>query len=81
MIIPPADMAHLPELRISPPSIIPQRDRRLRWICNYTWLHVNQETLPLAALEAMQSEYALNRILKEIIIADSSLGPRPVAES
>ena len=53
VILPAADVAHLPGLRISPPGVIPQRDRRPRWICDYTWSQVNEETLPLAALEAM----------------------------
>ena len=75
VILPVADVAHLPGLRISPPGVIPQRDRRPRWICDYTWLQVNEETLPLAALEAMQFGHALDRILREIIIADPSLGP------
>ena len=50
VILPAADVAHLPGLRISPPGVIPQRDQRPRWICDYTWLQINEETFPLADL-------------------------------
>ena len=36
---------------------------------------MNQETAPLALLEAMQSGHALDRILRELILADPALGP------
>ena len=75
VVLPAADVAHLPGLRISPPGVIPQRDRRPRWICDYTWSQVNEEILPLAALEAMQLGHGLYPILREVIIADPSLGP------
>ena len=53
-VILPATMAmELEGLRLSPPGVIPQRDRRPRWICDYTWSGVNHDTLPLAAMEAM----------------------------
>jgi hypothetical protein len=65
----------LPGLRLSPPGVIPQRGRRPRWICDYTWYGVNQDTLPLAPTEAMQFGHALDRYLRELILADPSLGP------
>ena len=36
---------------------------------------MNQETVPLAPLEAMQFGHALDRILRELILADPALGP------
>ena len=36
VILPAADVAHLPGILILPPGFIPQRDRQPRWICNYT---------------------------------------------
>ena len=44
---------YFPGLRISPPDAIPLWDCCLIWICDYTWSKVNQETLALAALQAM----------------------------
>ena len=43
----------LPNLRLSPPGVVPQRDRRPRWIVDYSFSGVNQDTLPLAPSEAM----------------------------
>ena len=64
----------LNNLRISPPGVVPQRGRRPRWICDYTWSNVNQETIPLAAMEAMQFGHALERILREILLANVNHG-------
>ena len=75
VVLPAADVVHLPGLRISPPGVVPQRDRRPRWICDYTWSLVNQDSLPLAPLEAMQFGHALDRILRELILADPAWGP------
>ncbi len=36
---------------------------------------MNQETLPLAAIKAMQFGHALDRILQEILLANPRLGP------
>ena len=75
-VILPATMAmELEGLRLSPPGVIPQRDRRPRWICDYTWSGVNHDTLPLAAMEAMQFGHALERILREILLANPAHGP------
>ena len=53
----------LPNLRLSPPGVVPQRERRPRWICDYTWSDVNADTLPLAPYHAMQFGLALQRLL------------------
>ena len=75
IVLPASEVRHLPGLRISPPGVVPQRDRRPRWIVDYTWSEVNQETLPLAAVEAMQFGHALDRLLREILLADPAHGP------
>ena len=36
---------------------------------------MNKETLPLAPKEAMEFSHALERILREILLADPKLGP------
>ena len=75
-VILPASMAlELEGIRLSPPGVVPQRDRRPRWICDYTWSGVNKDTLPLAAMEAMQFGHALERILREILLANPAHGP------
>ena len=65
----------LPGLQLSPPSMVPQRDRRPRWIVDYSWWNVNQETLPLVPKEAMQFGHMLDRLLREILLADQAHGP------
>ena len=40
VILPAADVAHLPGLRISPPGFIPQSNQRPRWVCDFTWSQV-----------------------------------------
>ena len=75
LILPFSTAKHLPNLRISPPGVIPQRGRRPRWICDYTWSGVNGDTIPLAPLESMQFGNALDRFLRELLLADPKLGP------
>ena len=75
VILPAAMAMELEGLRLSPPGVVPQRDRRPRWICDYTWSGVNSDTLPLAAMEAMQFGHALERILREILLANPAHGP------
>ena len=76
MVILPAAIAHeLEGLRLSPPGVVPQQDFRPRWLCNYTWSKVNHDTLPLAAMEAMQFGHALKRILHKILLANPAHGP------
>jgi hypothetical protein len=75
-IVIPYDLAKtLPGLRLSPPGVIPQRGRRPRWICDYSWYNVNDDTLPLAPSEAMQFGHALERFLREILLANPKFGP------
>ncbi|KAL3816142.1 hypothetical protein ACHAXA_001629 [Cyclostephanos tholiformis] len=75
VVLPFSSVRHLPGLRISPPGVIPQRDRRPRWIVDYSWWDVNADTLPLAAMELMQFGHALDRILREILLANPAFGP------
>ena len=75
IILPYSAVQQLPGLRVSPPGVVPQRERRPRWICDYSWWDVNADTLPLAAMEAMQFGHALDRILREILLADPTFGP------
>lgn len=75
VVLPISAVEHLPGLRISPPGVVPQRDRRPRWIVDYTFSGVNPETLAIAAVDSMQFGHALDRILREILLSDPALGP------
>lgn len=75
VILPASIACKLRNLRISPPGVVPQRDRRPRWICDYTWSGVNPETINLVPREAMQFGRALDRILREILLANPQFGP------
>ena len=63
VVLPAEDTVDLPGLRILSPDMVPQCDRMLPWVCEYTWLQVYQETLQLAPLESMQFGHALDWIL------------------
>ena len=75
LVLPYSDVKDLPGLRLSPPGVVPQRERRPRWICDYSWWGVNADTLPLAVMEAMQFGHALDRILREVLLANPTHGP------
>ena len=75
IVLPASEVKNLTGFRLSPPGVVPQLGRRPRWIVDYTWSGVNADTLPLAPVEAMQFGHALDRILREIMLADPRLGP------
>ena len=71
----PADLVTgLQHLRLSPLGVVPQHDRRPRTIVDYTFHGVNDDTVPLAPLDAMQFGRALHRILSQILRADPRFG-------
>jgi len=74
-ILPYSAVKNFLNLRLSPPGVVPQRDRRPRWIVDYSFYLVNQETLPLIAEDSMQFGQALQRILRHILLADPQHGP------
>jgi hypothetical protein len=75
VVLPYSQVKSLPNLRISPIGVVPQRDRRPRTIVDYSYSNVNQETCPIAPVEAMQFGTALQRILEDIVNADPRHGP------
>ena len=75
IVMPYAQVRHLPELRISPLGCVPQRERRPRIINDYTYSGVNSATVKMAPEEAMQWGRTLHRILWYIHSADNRLGP------
>ena len=52
----------LPELRLSPPGVKVEQDRRPRWLGDYSYFKTNSENLPVACLSAMQYGRALDHL-------------------
>ena len=75
IILPYAIAKSIPNLCLSPPGVVPQRNRRPRWIGDYSWSGINDATLPLAPLDSMQFGNALDRYLREILLSDPQHGP------
>jgi hypothetical protein len=65
----------LPNLRLSPLGVVPQRNRRARLIVDYTFSGVNDETARLAPPEAMQFGRTLHRLIQRIVHAAPAYGP------
>ena len=74
-LLPAALVTELQQLRLSPLGVIPQHDRRPRTIADYTFFHVNQDTVPLGPPEAMQFGRSLRCLLTKILYADPRFGP------
>jgi hypothetical protein len=74
-VVPFSWVQTLPNLKLSPMGVVPQRDRRSRPIVDYSFYHVNKHTLPLAPSESMQFGRAFERILHRIHHANRSFGP------
>ena len=74
VVIPFDIAATLDGLTLSPPGVVPQRERRPRWIGDYSFSGVNDDTLPLAPTESMQYGNALHRLLREILLANPANG-------
>jgi hypothetical protein len=75
IVLPYHLVQHLPNLRISPLGVVPQRERRPRIIVDYTFSGVNDDTVRQARPEAMQFGGALERILRAILHAPAHHGP------
>jgi hypothetical protein len=65
----------IPHLRLAPFGVVPQHNRRPRIICDFSFYDQNTDTIPLAPLEAMQFGRALERFLRQILLADPRWGP------
>jgi hypothetical protein len=61
--------------RVSPISVVPQKEWRPRTIIDYSYYSLNAETLPLTPMEAMQFGRALERYIRKIVHADPRFGP------
>jgi hypothetical protein len=75
VVLPYRDVRHLPGLRISPMGVVPQHERRPRTIVDYSFSDLNQETVRIAPLDAMQFGHTLPRLLRHIVLANPAQGP------
>ena len=74
MVLPYSVAKGLPGLRLSPPGVKVEGDRRPCWLGDYSFFLTNAETLSIASLSAMQYGRALDRLIHEIVYADPALG-------
>jgi hypothetical protein len=74
VLLPAKAVLHLAGLRLFPFRVVPQHGHHPHWICDYSWWGVNEDTLPLAAIEAMQFSWSLEQILHEILFANPAHG-------
>ena len=74
VVLPYSVAKGLPGLRLIPPGVKAERDRRPCWLGDYSFFKTNAKTLPLACLPAMQYGRVLDRLIREIVYADPALG-------
>ena len=65
----------LPGSRLSPLVLKEERERRTRWLSDYSFSNMHCKTLPRAAMSAMQYSHALEHLIREVVLADQALGP------
>ena len=80
VVLPVSDIIHLEDVRFSPLGVVPQRERRPRVICDYSFYDINQECAQLAPAEAMQFGKALLRVIYQIVHANPKYGPTYLAK-
>ena len=80
IVLPLDAVRTLPNLRLSPLGVVPQRERRPRLIVDYTYSKVNEETVRLAPPEAMQFGRALQRVMTNVAHANPRYGPPKLAK-
>jgi len=69
-----------PALKIALAGVVPQRERRLRPIMDYTFNGVNPASLPLGPHHPMQFGTALQRLLQRLAYANPKFGPPLMAK-
>ena len=74
VILPYSDVRLLKKLRISSSRVIPQWDKRPWWIQDYTYLDINNKTLPLLPTNALQYGWVFDRLTRQILLADPQYG-------
>jgi hypothetical protein len=80
VVLPYSSIRDLPQLKIAPCGVVPQRDRRPRTIIDYTYNGVNQTSLDVAPVHSMQFGSALQRILQRLAYCNPTFGPPLMAK-
>ena len=80
MVLPYRCVRDLPDLRLAPMGVVPQRDRRPRPIIDYTYNKVNADNVTLAP-DSLQFGNALERFLQQVQRADTRQGPVYLAKA
>ena len=74
-VIPLEAVTALQKLCLLPVAFIPQEVRIPRLIFDFTWIGLNDIAESVSPMEAMRFRGAILRILKQVLAADSHLGP------
>jgi hypothetical protein len=80
VVLPYTSVQHLPNLRLAPAGVVPQRERRPRPIMDYSFYNTNAACLPYAPLQAMQFGTALPRLLERLVYCNRQHGPPVLAK-
>ena len=65
----------LPGLSLSLSGVKYERDRRPKWPGDYSYSNLNSKMLHISTFYAMQYGRDLDRLIREVIIANPALGP------
>ena len=74
VVLPYAEVKHVPGLRVSPPGVVPQVDRRDRTVIDYSHSGINVESVPIAPTQSMQFGRTLERLFRQLVLADPRFG-------
>jgi hypothetical protein len=80
VVLPYSAVQDFPYLKIAPSGVVPQRERRPRPIMDYLYNGVNQASLAIAPIQAMQFGHALQRILQRLAYCNTAYGPPVLAK-
>ena len=75
VVLPQSVATELLGLRLSPPVVQEDRDRKPWWLGYFSYSNLKPKKLPIAALSVMQYGQALDRLIREVVIAEPALGP------
>jgi hypothetical protein len=80
LVLPFSAVRGHPHLKLAPSGVVPQRERRPRPIMDYSFNGVNQSSLPIAPMQAMQFGHCLQRVLQRIAYCNPLYGPPLLAK-
>lgn len=80
VVLPYTAVSQYPHLKLAPAGVVPQRERRPRPIMDYSFNLVNQASIPIAPVHAMQFGSALQRFVQRLVYANPKFGPPLMAK-